>query len=114
MKSRTSRTLTTAYTQPFAFRCSPSVFHPDEIEALLEQGSLMESLAAGKVRPTTAEQRHFLLVDSEGAEPRSIAERAWVRLKARREFEQEEMEKAPLTPSPDYGMVEFDADRCWW
>jgi hypothetical protein len=114
MKSKTSRNMKIDHVQPFAFRCLTSVFHPDEIEALLEQGSLMESLAAGTVRPTTAEQKHFLLVDCEEAEPRSIAERAWVRLKARREFEQGEMVKAPPSPPPDYGMVEFDADRCWW
>ncbi|MCE9566878.1 MAG: DUF413 domain-containing protein [Planctomycetes bacterium] len=114
MKSKTSRNMNTEQVQPFVFRCSTSVFHPDEIEALLEQGNVMEALAAGTVRPTTAEQKHFLLVDCEEAEPRSIAERAWVRLKARREFEQGEKEKAPPSPPQDYGMVEFDADRCWW
>jgi hypothetical protein len=43
-----------------------------------------------------------------------LLERAWVRLKGRREFEQEEQRTTPPEPGPDYGIIEFDADRCWW
>jgi uncharacterized protein YifE (UPF0438 family) len=100
--------------QPFVFGCSTAVFPAEEVAALTEFGGLLEALAAGAVAPTTPEQEHFLRVDREEAEPQSVAERAWVRLKARREFEQSDRTKPPPEPPKDYGMVEFDADRCWW
>ena len=99
---------------PFVFGCSMAVFPPNEVEALNEQGNMLEALAAGTIRPATPEQKHFLRVDRDGADPKTVEERAWVRLKARREFEQGEKAKAPPVPPQDYGMVEFDADRCWW
>lgn len=100
--------------QSFAFGCCVDVFPAEELELLTQRGALMEALAAGRVRPSTPEQEHFLLVDREEAEPQTLAERAWLRLKGRREFEQGDKPHAPPEPTPDYGMVEFDADRCWW
>src|SRR5262245_31123471 len=98
----------------FAFGCSTAVFPAEEVAALTESGSFLEALASGAARPTTPEQEYFLRVDRGEAEPRTVAERAWVRLKARREFENADREKPPPEPPKDYGMVEFDADRCWW
>jgi uncharacterized protein YifE (UPF0438 family) len=100
--------------RPFVFGCETAVFPPEELELLEERGNWLEALAAGKIRPVTAEQEHFLRVDRDEAEPRTLAERAWLRLKGRREFEQANRKAAPPEPQPDYGMVEFDADRCWW
>ena len=43
-----------------------------------------------------------------------FCERAWARLKGRREFEREQRISPPPAPPPeDYGIVEWDADR-WW
>jgi len=112
--SKVTRNTKIDHTQPFVFGCSTSVFPPEEIEALLTHGHTLEALAAGTVRPTTAQQKHFLRVVREEVEPRTVEERAWVRLQARREFEEDEKGKAPPPPPQDYGMVEFDADRCWW
>jgi uncharacterized protein YifE (UPF0438 family) len=99
---------------PFVFGCDLTVFPAEEIEALKKHGARFEQLAAGAARPTTPEEKHFLLVDREKAKPKSAAERAWVRLKGRREYEREERGTVPPTPSENYGMIEFDADRCWW
>ena len=78
-----------------------------------ETGARMS--AARTIRPVTAEQEHFLKVDREEAEPATVAERAWVRLKGRREYEREQGQQAPPPPPPeDYGIVEWDEDRCWW
>jgi uncharacterized protein YifE (UPF0438 family) len=102
--------------RPFVFHCTTSVFPPDELEALTEYGNWLEALAGGAIRPVTAEQRHFLKVDREEAEPKTVCERAWVRLKGRREYEREEGQHPPVPPAPaeNYGIVEWDADRCWW
>jgi uncharacterized protein YifE (UPF0438 family) len=100
--------------QPFVFGCSTAVFTAEEIAVLTELGTLLESLASGAVPPTTLEHEHFLKVDRDEADPETVAERAWVRLKGRREFEQGDRVKPPPEPPKDYGMVEFDADRCWW
>jgi uncharacterized protein YifE (UPF0438 family) len=62
----------------------------------------------------TQEQEHFLKLDREEVEPSTVCERAWVRLKGRREYEQEQEMAPPAEPCEDYGMVEWDADRCWW
>src|SRR5262245_7042927 len=90
--------------RPFAFGCSTAVFPADELGAL----------ASGAIRPVTPEQEHFLRVDREEAEPTTVCERAWARLKGRREYEQEQAIAPPPPPPQDYGMVEWDADRCWW
>lgn len=103
-----------AQPRPFVFGCSTAVFPPDEFAVLTESGSVLEALAAGQFRPATPEQEHFLKVHREEADPETVAERAWVRLKGRREFEREALGKAPTEATQDYGMVEFDADRCWW
>jgi len=100
--------------RPFAFGCSTAIFPAEELEALSEYGNWMEALASGAIQPVTAEQEHFLRVDREEAEPTNVRERAWVRLKGRREYEKEEKIVPPPAPPEDYGMVEFDADRCWW
>src|SRR4029079_1278762 len=73
--------------RPFAFGCSTAVFPADEIAALAEAGGRLEGLAAGEASPADAEEKHFLKVDRDEAEPETLLERAWVRLKGRREFE---------------------------
>ncbi len=98
--------------RPFVFGCSTELFPLEEIQVLEETGHWLEALAAGKIQPVTAAQKHFLKVDREEAEPSTVSERAWLRLKGRRDFEGH---KVPATePEEDYGMVEWDADRCWW
>ena len=71
--------------RPFAFRCATSVFPADELDALTEYGNWLEVLATGAIRPVTPEQEHFLWVDRDEAEPETTHERAWLRLKGRRE-----------------------------
>jgi uncharacterized protein YifE (UPF0438 family) len=100
--------------RPFAFRCSASIFPADELQALSHYGNWLEALAAGTIQPVTPEQEHFLSVNREEAEPSTLCERAWVRLKGRREYEQDQAISAPPSPPEDYGIVEWDADRCWW
>jgi uncharacterized protein YifE (UPF0438 family) len=100
--------------RPFVFACSTSIFPADELQALAACGNWLEALAAGVIQPVTAEQEHFLWVDREEAQPATVCERAWVRLKGRREYERDEELAPPPTPPRDYGMVEWDADRCWW
>lgn len=100
--------------RPFAFGCSAAVFPPDELDALTEYGNWLEALAGGVIRPVTRDQEHFLKVDRGEADPKTACERAWVRLKGRREYEREEQITPPPAPPEDYGMVEWDADRCWW
>jgi uncharacterized protein YifE (UPF0438 family) len=99
--------------RPFAFHCSTSIFPAEEVEALAEYGNWLEALAAGVIKPVTAEQRHFLRVDREEAEPKTVCERAWLRLKGRREYEHDQ-QIAHSAPPEDYGIVEWDTDRCWW
>jgi uncharacterized protein YifE (UPF0438 family) len=99
---------------PFELGCSPDVFPADELRALYENGGQLESLASGKVRPTTAADQHFLKVDRDEAAPTTLLERAWVRLKGRREYEREQIAAAPAPVPEDYGMKEWDEDRCWW
>jgi uncharacterized protein YifE (UPF0438 family) len=98
----------------FDFGCSTAVFPPEEVQALAQYGHWLTALADGAIRPATKEQEHFLAVDRDEAEPRTVVERAWVRLKGRREFEQEQQTAPPPPPAEDYDMIEFDADRCWW
>jgi uncharacterized protein YifE (UPF0438 family) len=98
--------------RPFAFRCSTAIFPADELEALAAYGNWLEALANGVIQPVTTEQQHFLQVDREEVEALTICERAWMRLKGRREYEQEQ--SAATSEAEDYGIVEWDADRCWW
>jgi len=98
----------------FAFHCSVEVFPPGELAALQKHGHRLEALAAGEIAASSEADRHFLLVEKDEADPKTVAERAWLRLKARRELEQADRQKAPLPAPQNYGMVEFDADRCWW
>jgi uncharacterized protein YifE (UPF0438 family) len=100
--------------RPFAFGCSTAIFPADELQALAEYGNWLEALASGAIRPVTPEQERFLRVDREEEEPVTLCERAWLRLKGRREYEHGEKIAPPTEPKKDYGMVEFDADRCWW
>lgn len=111
---RIPATTQTSTPAPFAFGCDTTVFPAEELEALQQNGARFEALASGAARPANPEEKHFLRVDREEAEPQTLAERAWVRLKARREYEREQQQALPPAPQPDYGMVEFDADRCWW
>jgi uncharacterized protein YifE (UPF0438 family) len=76
--------------------------------------SILEALAAGRILPTTPEHEHFLQVDREEAEPTTIDERAWLRLKYRREFEHEQEAAPPPLPPKDYGIIEWDKEKCWW
>jgi uncharacterized protein YifE (UPF0438 family) len=100
--------------RPFAFRCATAIFPADELAALAECGNWLEALASGAIEPVTPEQVHFLKVDRDEAEPATVHERAWARLKGRREYEREQTEGKPSEPPEDYGMVEWDKDRCWW
>ena len=100
--------------RPFAYGCWTSVFPADELQALAEYGNWLTALAGGVIQPVTAEQEHFLQVDREEAEPETLCERAWVRLKGRREYEREQQLAPPPEAKQDYGMVEWDQDRCWW
>src|SRR5437879_5384198 len=70
----------------FRFDCSTEIFPLDEFSVLTERGHRLEALAAGTIAPATAADEHFLHVDRDEAEPVNIDERAWVRLKGRREF----------------------------
>jgi uncharacterized protein YifE (UPF0438 family) len=74
----------------------------------------MQALAAGTIQPMSQDQEHFLKVDRDEAAPQTVCERAWVRLKGRREYEQEQRIAPPAAPPEDYGMIEWDAERCWW
>lgn len=98
----------------FAFQCATGVFPADELAALVAEGARLEALAAGEVIPANAADEHFLKVDRSKAEPSTLLERAWDRLKGRREYEREQAQAPPPDPTPDYGMIEFDEDRCWW
>lgn len=100
--------------EPFRFDCATHVFPADEIQALQQRGRWMEALAAGKIAPTTAEQERFLKVDREEAEPETLDERAWMRLKYRREFERDQGMAPPPAPKEDYGIIEWDKEKCWW
>src|ERR1700676_5440822 len=96
--------------RPFVFRCSTSIFPANELQALADYGNWLEALAAGAIEPVTAEQEHFLQVDREEAEPATVCERAWMRLKGRREYDQEQQHGTPSAPTENYGIVEWDAD----
>jgi uncharacterized protein YifE (UPF0438 family) len=98
--------------RPFDFRCHTDIFPPDELHVLEELGNWMEALAVGAIQPITAEHKHFLAVDRDEVKPKTVAERAWLRLKGRREFEAEE--SPPHEPVENYGIVDWDKDRCWW
>ncbi len=100
--------------RPFALRCSAAVFPADELQTLRDYGNWLEALATGVIQPVTAEQKHFLKVEQGAAEPRTDCERAWVRLRGRREYELEQQIAPPHSPPEDYGMIEWDAERCWW
>jgi uncharacterized protein YifE (UPF0438 family) len=100
--------------RPFAFGCSTTIFPPDELQALSEFGNLLEALASATIQPVNAEQEHFLRVDRQETEPTTVCERAWIRLKGRREYEQDQATTARRSPPEDYGIIEWDADRCWW
>ena len=100
--------------QPFHFGCSTDIFPLDEIRALRERGHRMEALAAGTITPTTPEEEHFLQVDREEVEPGTVDERAWVRLKGRREFERDQETASPPPTPEDYGIIEWDKEKCWW
>lgn len=99
---------------PFVFGCDLSVFPVEEIRALELHGPRFEALATGAAAPASAAEERFLRVDREEAEPEMLAERAWLRLKGRREYERDQRTTRPPAIPDNHGMVEFDADRCWW
>ena len=100
--------------RPFVFECSTSIFPSEEYNSLVEYGNWMQALVQGVIQPITPAQEHFLKADREEVEPETVHERAWARLKGRREFEREQrMSRPPAPPPEDYGIVEWDADR-WW
>jgi uncharacterized protein YifE (UPF0438 family) len=99
--------------RPFHFGCSTEIFPAEEVQALAKLGNRLEALVSGSIQPATADEEHFLQVDRELAEPASLPERAWMRLKGRREFERERQRHEP-SPPEEYGIVEWDKDRCWW
>ena len=100
--------------RPFVFGCSTEIFPLEELQALSDYGNWLEALASGRIQPVTAEHRRFLRVDREEVDPETACERAWVRLKGRREFEREQERATPPPPPEDYGIIEWDKERCWW
>lgn len=100
--------------RPFDPRCYTSIFPAEELKALEDFGNWMDALASGAIKPVSEEQEHFLAVDREEAEPKTVMERAWVRLKGRREYEREQSELPPAEPEAKYDIVEFDKEKCWW
>jgi uncharacterized protein YifE (UPF0438 family) len=74
----------------------------------------MEALAAGGIAPASAADEHFLRVDREETEPVTVDERAWLRLKGRREYEREQEAAPPREQAEDYGIIEWDKEKCWW
>jgi uncharacterized protein YifE (UPF0438 family) len=100
--------------QPFRFGCATDIFPMDELGALTTRGHVMEALVSGAIAPTTPEHEHFLKVDREEAEPATLDERAWLRLKGRRELESEPQIEPPPSPPQDYDIIEWDKEKCWW
>ena len=58
----------------------PEAFTAEEVALLARYGYWMEALAAGRIRPSTAEQRHFLQVVRGEAPPQTPFERVWSKL----------------------------------
>jgi len=114
MSQNSSDTRKPAERPAFRFGCATHIFPLEELDVLAERGHEMEALVAGAVVPTTPEQEHFLRVDRGELEPRTVDERAWVRLKGRRGFERERENAPPPSPPEDYGIIEWDREKCWW
>jgi uncharacterized protein YifE (UPF0438 family) len=100
--------------KPFHFGCETEVFPLAELDVLTQHGDRLEGLVSGAIAPSTPEDEHFLQVDREQAEPATIAERAWLRLKGRREFEREQRDFHPSAQNEDYGIIDWDREKCWW
>jgi uncharacterized protein YifE (UPF0438 family) len=100
--------------QPFEFGCSTHIFPADELAVLTVRGKRLEALAAGRAKPANDAERHFLRVHREEAEPKTVEERAWLRLQGRRELEREEEGVRTARPKQDYGIIEWDQEKCWW
>jgi uncharacterized protein YifE (UPF0438 family) len=100
--------------RPFRFDCVTDIFPVDELHVLSEYGNLLNALAGGTILPVNEEQERFLCVDREEVEPETVWERAWVRLKGRREFERQQAKASSPPPPEDYGIIEWDKERCWW
>jgi uncharacterized protein YifE (UPF0438 family) len=100
--------------EPFRCGCATDIFPLEELSALNEGGHRLEALAAGHIAPASSEDEHFLKVNREEAEPTTVAERAWLRLKGRREYEREQGEAPPREQPEDYGIIEWDKEKCWW
>lgn len=100
--------------RPFEFGCSTHIFPLDEFGALSERGNWMEALASGKIAPATPEDEHFLQAHRGETAPTTLDERAWRRLKGRREFEREQASITAPEPAENYGIIEWDKEKCWW
>ena len=70
----------------FVLGCE-DVFSQTENAILARYGRWLEALIAGKIFPITAAEERFLRVDRGEIEPETDFERAWCKLKERREFE---------------------------
>jgi uncharacterized protein YifE (UPF0438 family) len=100
--------------QPFEFGCSTHIFPAEELAVLQARGNRLEALASGQVTPEGAAEKHFLRVHRGEAEPKTVEERAWLRLQGRRELEREEEGVRAARPKQDYGIIEWDQEKCWW
>ena len=114
MKTTSSKQRKTLEIPTFHIDVATGIFPPEELQALAERGHLMEALAAGTLQPSTAEHQHFLKVDREESEPTTVDERAWVRHKGRREYEREQQAAPPPALPEDYGIIEWEKEKCWW
>jgi len=65
------------------------IFTHDEYNFLRRYGTWMEALEKGNILPETSEQIAFLNVCQSVIEPKTKFERAWIKLRERRKFEEE-------------------------
>jgi len=66
---------------PLKVTCRTDIFTPEEMEALERYGSWMESLAFGRISPTTPAQVAFIAVYN-GTPAQTFYERLWVKYRA--------------------------------
>jgi uncharacterized protein YifE (UPF0438 family) len=66
-----------------------SVFSDEELALLRRYGWWLSSLAAGHIQPHTDSDRRFVDVCHGKAKAETLAERAWIKLMMRREYESE-------------------------
>ena len=66
-----------------------SIFSDEELAFLRKYGWWLRGLAAGHIQPYTDSQRRFVEVCQRKAKAETLAERAWIKLMMRREYESE-------------------------